>query len=408
MNRKWTRIAALAGALAPSFASATLLIDDGGTHVFGSTIGQSVTLDNGSTLRLTSGGSITGDGTSAAQAIPPFARGALEAGAGSNSNIFLEGNSVVSAGIDRVGISRFISGELHVGGNSVVQGGAVGNTALFGYGVTSPPGPQLLKTFLTDHAVINGHVESDGYISISGNALINGNLLEANSGMALEMDGGLITGHVRNASLVDHTVLIRGGSILGGYSSTASSLDFAMNGGTLEGGWSARSRIMDVEIKGGEIAGGMNFGWIGDPFSNASSVNIFGGSIDASLGGWLFDFTPGFDATGYTSLDCSSNNTSFNLWGGQLGSNSAGNGIRMNLCANLDVYGTNLNYSSGWLTGLLADGSLLNVAVTEGDLWSGQVRLHDTSVPEPGTLGLLGMALGAMAMTRRRRIAARA
>lgn len=403
MDRKWTRIAALAGALAPSFASATLLIDDGGTHVFASSIGQSVTLDNGSTLRITSGGSVTGDGSSTAPGVPGYARGAIEAGFGSNSHIYLEGNSVVSAGTARVGVSRILAGELHVGGNSVVNAGLIGNTALYAFGLTSPPAPSPLKTFLSDHAVINGHVQSDGFISISGNALINGNLLEAHAGMALEMDGGLITGRVQNASLVDHTVQIRGGSILGGYGGTASSLDFSMSGGTLEGGWNARSNNMNVEIKGGQIGGGMNFGRFADPTTAASNVNIFGGSIDAALDGWLFDFTAGFDLGGYSSLDCSSNGSQFNLWGGQLGSTSAGNGIRMDLCASIDVYGTNLSYSSGWLTGLLADGSLLNVAVTEGDLWGGQLRLHDVSVPGPGTLGLLGMALGAMAMARRRR-----
>lgn len=407
MNRKWSRIAALAGALAPSFASATLLIDDGGTHVFGSSIGQSVTLGNGSTLRLTSGGSITGDGTAAAPGIPAFARGAVESGVGSNSDIFLEGNSVVSAGTARVGIARVFSGELHVGGNSVVNGGAVGNIAIFGIGNTSPPGPLPLKTFLADHAVINGHVQSDGFISISGNALINGNLLEANAGMALEMDGGQITGRVQNGSFVDHTVLLRNGSILGGYGGTSSSLDFSMSGGTLEGGWSANSSQMDVELKGGQIEGGMNFGWIGDANSAGSNVNIFGGSIDAALGGWLFDFTSASDLTGIGSLDCSTNSSIFNIWGGQLGSTTAGNGVRMNLCASLDVYGTNLSYSSGLLTGLLADGSVLNLSVTEGDLWGGAIRLHDTSVPEPGTLGLFGMALGAMVMARRRRVLAR-
>ena len=291
-------------------------------------------------------------------------------------------------------------------GNSVVQGGAIGNTAIFGYGLTSPPAPSPLKTFLTDHAVINGHVQSDGFISISGNALINRNLLRGECGMALEMDGGLITGHVQNASFVDHTVLIRNASILGGYSGTSSSLDFSMSGGLLDGGWSARSSLMDVELKGGQIDGGMNFGWIGDPNRTGSNVNIFGGSIHAALGGWLFDFTPGFDAEGQTSFNCATNNSTFNLWGGQFGYASAGNGLHLDLCATIDVYGTNLSYAGGLLTGMLADGSLLNLSVTEESRWGVALRLHDTSVPEPGTLGLLVMALRAMAMTRRRRIAA--
>jgi len=406
MNRQSKSLLALACVLAPPLAWGNLLIDDGGTHVFNSPVNESVTLNNGSTLRVTSGGTITGDGSSITPSIPGFARGAIESGVGSNSDIFLEGNSVVSAGAAQVGISRMFAGELHMGGNSVVNGGGIANTALYAYGVTSPLFPPLpLRTFLTDDAVINGHVQSDGYISISGNALINGSLREANAGMALDMDGGLITGGVQNVSLVEHTVMIRSGSILGGYVGISTSLDFSMKGGTLEGGWLANSRRMNVDLRGGDIDGGMVFGWFGDPTRVGSNVNIFGGSIDADLGGWLFDFTPSLDLTGSPALDCSANGNTFNIWGGQLGHASAGNGIHMNVCASLDVYGTNLNYSSGWLTGLLADGSLLNLSVTEGALWGGQIRLHDVSVPEPASLGLFGMALGAMTMLRRRRLA---
>src|SRR5688572_18144202 len=109
-----------------------------------------------------------------------------------------------------------------------------------------------------------------------------------------------------------------------------------------------------------------------------------------------------FDDGGAASFDCSGNATTFDIWGGQLGHASAGNGIHLDYCATLDVYGTGLSYAGGWLTGLLADGSLLNLAVTEESRWSGQLRLHDVSVPEPGTLGLFGAALGLIALSRRR------
>jgi hypothetical protein len=302
MNRKWTRIAVLAGALAPSLASATLLIDDGGTHVFGSSVAESTFVTNGSTVRLTSGGSITGDGTSPA---PGFARAALSTGPFSNSNIYLEGNATVSGGADRFGISRLYSGQLHMSGDSVVHGGSPGNFAIVAEGFGSNHAVSPLRMFLSDRARVDGHIESDGFISISGNALINGNVRESNAGMALEMDGGLITGSLHNVSLVDHTVQIRDGSILGGYLAIASSLDFSMHGGRIAGGWLANSNNLSVELYGGRIDGGLSFVSTADPFPRSADIDIFGGAFDASSGNWLLDFRSGFDSEGWTSFDCS-------------------------------------------------------------------------------------------------------
>jgi hypothetical protein len=398
MNRKWTRVAALAGALAPSFASATLLIDDGGSHTINAPTSQSVLISNVSSLTIGTGGSIVGDGSNNTSSL---ARGALSTVPFSNSSIHLSGNAQVSAGADQYAIARSMGGNLFLSGNSQVNGD------IFGFAGSSPPQSPALRTYLSDNAIVNGSILSDGLIQISGNAFIAGNVFEENGGIALEMDGGMIAGRVRTGSLVGHSAIIRDGSILGGYGGNASNIDFSIHGGLIDGGWSVNSQDMLVELRGGQINGGMIFQSFGDTNTHDSSVNIFGGAIDAAVGGWLLDFTSAFDLSGIGSLDCSANASTFNIWGGQLGGTSAGNGIRMDLCASLDVYGTNLSYGSGWLTGLLADGSVLNLSVTEGDLWGGQVRLHDTSVPEPGTLGLLGVALGAMAMARRRRIAAR-
>jgi hypothetical protein len=397
MNRTWTRIAALAGALAPSFASATLLIDDGGSHLINTLTSQSVLLNNASSVEIGSGGSVVGDGSN----VSPLTRGALSTVPFSNSSIRLSGNAQVSAGTEQYAIARSMGGNLFLTGNSQVNGD------IFGFATTSPPASPSLRTYISDSAVINGNIHSDGLFQISGNALITGGLFEANGGVALEMNGGVIQGHVNTSSLVGHSALIHDGSILGGYGGNASNIDFSIHGGLIDGGWAVNSQDMLVEVRGGQINGGMRFGSIADP-NAIGSVSIFSGAIDALAGGWLFDFTSGFDAGGASSFDCSANTSRFDIWGGQLGLGSAGNGIHLDYCATLDVYGTNLSYGGGWLTGLLADGSLLNVAVTEESRWSGQVRLHDTSVPEPGTLGLFGMALGAAAFMRRRKSAARA
>jgi len=394
MNRKATRFLILAGALAPSLAFANLLIDDGGTHDFNFPTLQSVLLNNGSAVNIGAGGSVVGDGTNLSS---PLARGALSALPGSNSSIRVFGNGQVSAGGDQYAIARSIGGNLFLSGNSTVNGD------IFGFAVTSPPVAPALRTYLSDNTVVNGSFLSDGLFQISGNALITGNLFEANGGIALEMNGGTIQGHVGSGSLVGHSALINGGSILGGYGGTASNIDFSIHGGQIDGGWSVFSQDMLVELRGGEINGGMRFGSLFDPMATDDRVSIFSGAINAGAGEWLLDFASNFDFGGAASFDCSGNTSRFDIWGGQLGATSAGNGIRLDYCATLDVYGTGLSYAGGLLTGVLADGSLLNIAVTEQSRWSGAVRLHDVSVPEPATLGLFAMALGAVALTRRRR-----
>jgi len=397
MNRKAIRFLALAGALAPSFAFANLLIDDGGTRDFDFPILQSVLLANNSALNVGFGGSITGDGTNLATFTT---RGALSALPGSNGNIRLFGNGVISAGLDRYAIARANSGNLSLFGNSTVNGD------IFGFAFSSPPGPPALQTFITGNTLINGSIFSDGRIQIRDNALITGNLFEANAGIALELDGGTILGRVGSGSFVGHSAIITGGAILGGYGTgAASNIDFSIHNGLISGGWNVSSQDMLVEVRGGHILGGMRFTGNADTTSTGDQVSLFSGAIDAGAGEWLLDFGSTFDLGDATSFDCSANTSRFDIWGGQLGAISAGNGIRLDVCATLDVYGTSLSYAGGMLTGTLADGSLLNVAVTEESRWSGAVRLHDTAVPEPATLGLFGMALGAMALARRRRVA---
>ena len=394
MNRKAAGFLALAGVLAPSLASANLLIDDGGEHEFNFPTLVSVLLNNNSALNIGSGGSIVGDGTNLATFL---SRGALSSLPGSNSSIRVFGDGHIFAGGDRYAIARAFAGNLFLAGNSAVTGD------IFGYATVSPPFGSALQTFIANNARVEGNIFSDGRIRISDNAVITGNLFEANGGIALDMDGGTIMGHVGAGSLVGHSALITGGSILGGYGGNSSNIDFSIHGGQIDGGWSVYSQDMLVEVRGGEINGGMRFSGNVDTNSTGDQVSLFSGAINAAAGEWLLDFASSFDLGDATSFDCSANTSRFDIWGGQLGAGSAGNGIRLDVCATLDVYGTNLSYSGGLLSGFLADGSLLNVSVTEESRWSGAVRLHDTAVPEPGTLGLLGVALGAMAMTRRRR-----
>ncbi|HEU4779471.1 MAG TPA: PEP-CTERM sorting domain-containing protein [Steroidobacteraceae bacterium] len=394
MNRMWTRIAALAGVLAPSLATATLLIDDGGMHSINSPTPQSVRVSQGSEVHIGTGAVISGDGSNRLFS-PSTTNGAIAVEVPSNSTIRISGNAQVSSGSELNAIARTLAGNLFIAGSSIINGNVYG----VGFNDYSS-----LRTFISGDSRINGHLDTDGLVSISDNALITGHLFEANGGIALRMDGGEILGNVRSGSLVSHSAIIQGGTIHGSYGGNASDIDFSMHGGELAGRWGVNSFNQQVNIFGGQLAGGMEFGGIADDYARDSRVSIFGGAIDAMSGDYLFDFNYGFDDATYSASNCGANTSSFDIWGGQLGYASAGLGLHLDYCATIDVYGRNLNYSGGWLTGQLADGSMINLAVNEESRWGGSLRLHDVSVPEPGTLGLLGMALGAMAMARRRRV----
>jgi PEP-CTERM motif len=384
--------AAVALCLAPSLASAGLVYSDGAAHYINTATPESVLLENGSELRIGNGAVLTGDGTNPGY---HWSRAAIGVMPTTPSNIYIGGNAVVNRGSESNAIARLGQGSLHVGDEAVVNG----NIYAWGFGVHD-----ILRTHLSGNAQVNGNFQSDGLLTISGNARISGYVHEENGGIDLRMDGGSIGGNLYTNSLVDHSALITAGTIGGGIFGNASSYDFSLRGGTIEGRYGVNSTHQNVQVYGGTILGGMEFGSAFDPFQRNSSVSIFSGSIDVAAGDYLFDFNPGFDHEGFTGVfNCASTTSTFSIWGGQLGHTSSGNGLHLDYCATLDIYGTNLSYSGGMLTGLLADGSALNLSVTEEARWGGALRLHDVAVPEPGTLGLFATALGALGLLRRRK-----
>jgi hypothetical protein len=387
--------AAVALCLVPSLSSAGIVYSDGGTHYINSATLQSVLLENGTEIRLGAGAVVTGDGTNPRLS---WARAAIAATPMTSSRIYIGGNAQVNRGSESNAIARHSYGSLFIGDEAVVNG----NLYAWGSGNSN-----VLRTHLSGHAIINGNFQSDGLLTISDNARIGGYVHEENGGIDLRMDGGSIGGNLYTNSLVDHSAIISAGTIGGGILGTASSYDFSLRGGVIEGRYAVNSTNQDVQVYGGTIRGGMEFGSAFDPFDRHSSIAIFNGAIDVNAGDFLFDFNPGFDAaTSSGVFNCATNNSTFSIWGGQLGHTSAGNGLRLDLCATLDVYGTGLTYSGGVLSGMLADGNLINLSVTEESRWGGALRLHDVSVPEPGTLGLFATALGALGFMRRRKATA--
>ena len=403
MNRMWIPLLALASGLAPSLASAVIIYDDGAEHTIDTPVTESVRVGDSSAVRVVSGGSITGNGsTTGADEL----RGAISTERNTfGHRISLEGNAHVQAGAERFAIARSLGGRLSIADNSIVDARVPGGTAIYGIGFAPGPGiptTPTLRTTISDNARVNGNVQTDGIIEISGNAFINGSLGQVNSGILLFMSGGTISGNVTTTGNIDHMVSLTGGEILGNFGSgfgLASSMDFSMQDGRIAGNWSVNSLLLDVNIRGGSIEGGMRFVDTRGPQSN---IQFFGGAIDTAIGSWLLDLGP---AAPIGPGGCGTSQASFDFWGGQFGYSSAGLGMRLDHCSTVDIYGTGLAYAGGLLTGTLADGSLLNLSVTEASTWVGAVRLHDVSVPEPGTLGLFAVALGGLAFTRRRKIA---
>ncbi|HEU5137765.1 MAG TPA: PEP-CTERM sorting domain-containing protein [Steroidobacteraceae bacterium] len=406
MKRIWTLLLALASGLAPSLAPAVIIYDDGAVHTINTPVTESVRVGDATTVQVISGGTITGDGSTTGFI---ETRGALSTERNTfEHRIYLEGNARVQGGLEGFGIARSLGGRLSITDNSIVDAGLTG-TAIYGLGFSPGPGiptTPTLRTSISGNARVNGNVETDGIIEISGNAFINGNLREVNSGIILFMSGGTISGNVITANNIDHIVSLTGGEILGNFGSgaaLASTMDFSMQDGRIAGSWSVNSRNMNVDIRGGSIEGGMTFSDAAGAYATNSNIAFFGGAIDTSIGSWLLDFGP--TNAIFNGPTCASNNTSFDIWGGQFGYTSAGLGMRLDQCATVDIYGTGLLYAGGLLTGTLADGSLLNLSVTEVSTWMGAIRLHDVSVPEPGTLGLFAMMLGGLVFARRRPVA---
>jgi len=85
--------------------------------------------------------------------------------------------------------------------------------------------------------------------------------------------------------------------------------------------------------------------------------------------------------------------------GGQFGYAGAGQGFLIDDLMSFSVYGRDLVYNNGWLTGYLSDGSWFSNALTFGSDWQGTFTIHN--VPEPETIGLLLVGLVGMTLARR-------
>jgi hypothetical protein len=176
-----------------------------------------------------------------------------------------------------------------------------------------------------------------------------------------------------------------GGAILGGVRGIWGNLDLQMSGGTIDGGlWTGAT--VNGEISGGRINDGVLI-----TSRYGSNLRITGGQFDSSLDNWLFQFAGELGVDGQSGL--------LEIWGGQFGYASAGRGFLIDDLMSFSVFGRDLVYSNGWLTGYLSDGSWFSNALTFGSNWQGIFTIHN--VPEPETIGLFLVGLVGVTVARR-------
>jgi hypothetical protein len=397
LTGRWLGTCLALGALAPAVATSTVIVSEGSLTIT-TTLNDNVRVTNGATVEVASGGSVNGTGPDGSA--PPGFSAAIQAQPLSGSRIVVSGDGLVQGGVDQLAISQLGTGRIDLRDNARLTSGRDDRVAVLSFGLSEPPDLQL-KTNIGGSSYVDGNVHADGVVSVFGNAVINGNLREANGGTNLLMSGGTITGDVGASSLVGHIGYFTGGSVLGSYGGgNTTNFDFSMRGGSIEGSWSTTAQQLHAEFHDGQVGGGLAFQLSGSLMAD-NRLSIFGGQIDTLAGGWLIDWAQG----SYVDGEFIQGDTPIflDIWGGALGYGESGNGVRLTGLANMDVYGVGLALAGNRLTGTLADGSLIDLLLAYDPNWNGQVRLHDVSVPEPGTLALLAVGLFGIAVASRRR-----
>jgi len=244
-----------------------------------------------------------------------------------------------------------------------------------------------IKLFLQDQSMVDGGLNYSGYLRIQDQAIVRGGIGNAvNGNIGIDMRGGLVTGAVHLGAGNAMSLNMDGGTILGGVSGIWGDLDLHMTGGTIDGGlWTGAT--VRGEISGGRIDDGV---LIASRYG--SDLRITGGQFDTSLDNWLFQFASERGSVGQSGL--------LEIWGGQFGYAGAGQGFLIDDLMSFSIFGRDLVYSNGWLTGYLSDGSWFSNALTFGSNWQGTFTIHN--VPEPETIGLFLVGLVGMTLARRK------
>jgi hypothetical protein len=351
---------------APGAVSATVLLL-GGNHTISGEVNDSVeagAVDAPTTVEVTTGGVIR-------QGVTMRGR----------SQLNMTGNGRVYANSESRAMYFYGPTQTTFGGNSRVVGNVDGDDATPG---TRDDSMAFRRFVFQERAVLDGNFIASGNVRIQDQAVILGNVASSQT-VNLIMTGGTVAGFVGGSGNIYHYLDLSGGAVFDGlrYQNGWGYVD--MSGGYLGGHGIDTTGRMEVDISGGQIDGGISH----YSYYPGGYFSITGGVINADPGDYLFHLA-GSDAPfgSQSRLD---------LWGGQLGYVEAGLGIWLDNAIDLNIYGWGLAYTDGLLSGYLSDGNRFSSALTFGSNWSGQLRLTDVSVPEPGTNSLLSIGLALLA-----------
>lgn len=401
--RATTKTAILGVVLATCYASgadATIIYNTPGTTSVNSPVLDNVIVDSSATtVNVGTGGIIRG--------VNDPSLGIFNAAARTrHGTLHVTGNGRIIAARGQQAINM-------TGTPSVVR---LSNNALVVGDIVNEFSAPQVSLHLEDSARVNGNVRYAGYMSMEDNARINGSIINPDNGSyTLDMFGGIVTGQVQMGGLNDYVFNMHGGSILGGVRGAAGYMDLLMTGGTINNGFRTGD-VVTGAIYGGTINGGIS---LISNTAGATHLTIDGGRFNATAGDYLFSMSDQGGLGGTASLD---------IYGGEFGYVESGLGFFLDYLVDFSIYGWDLSYTGGILSGYLLDGSWFSNAFTFGAGWAGSFNIFNVlspltmteptalmasldplatleaqNVPEPGTLGLLAAcAVGMMLFGRRK------
>ncbi len=222
---------------------------------------------------------------------------------------------------------------------------------------------------------------------------------DSNRGITIGASGGMIDTAAGTTLTVENAIVVTGnftktgdGVLLINGTNTGAGTTIVAAGtlggtGTLSGAASVSS--------GATITGGV-IGTVGAPVvGDVGTLNFAGGLTNATGSTWLIDLV--WDVDGSSDRINVGNNDLF-LNNATLSLNTSASFMQGNVYT-IGSYGTGA--LTGTFNGLAENDIFMNYRINYGTITTGAITL--TAVPEPGTLGFLGVALGGLFARRLRK-----